>query len=53
MIKKQSVRRIFFVIFTLLASNLFSQNLSFEKKIRIPLWADMDAYPGLDRKSVV
>lgn len=51
MIKKQSVRRIFFVIFTLLASNLFSQNLSFEKKIRIPLWADMDAYPGLKEVS--
>lgn len=34
-------------IILLLATNLFSQHLDFQKNIRIPIWAELDAYPEL------
>ncbi len=30
-----------------LGQNLAAQEVSFQRKIRIPLWAELDAYPGL------
>lgn len=34
-------------ILFLVTSFIFSQELSYEKKIRFPIWAQVDAYPGL------
>ena len=31
----------------LLAQNAAAQEVSFQRKIRLPLWAELDAYPGL------
>ncbi len=43
--KKNSFFLLFSLIFTF---SLFSQTPSVIKKIRIPLWAELDAYPGLE-----
>ena len=32
---------------------LFSQTLDFSERIRIPLWAELDAYPGLEKETDV
>lgn len=41
------LRQVFCIFFIFFASLLFSQSPSFVQKIRIPLWAELDAYPGL------
>ena len=42
-------KRISLILFALIffANNIYSQHEDFQKKIRIPLWAELDAYPGL------
>lgn len=41
--KRLAIKFIFLVCFTM----IFAQEVSFQKKIRLPLWAELDAYPGL------
>ena len=33
----------------LTAPNAAAQEVSFQRKIRLPLWAQLDAYPGLEK----
>lgn len=42
-------KRISLILFALIffTNNIYSQHEDFQKKIRIPLWAELDAYPGL------
>ncbi|MBQ6029096.1 MAG: hypothetical protein IJL24_06170 [Treponema sp.] len=37
----------FFVFLLIAIGQLYPQELSFQRKIRLPLWAELDAYPGL------
>ena len=37
-----------FIISILFINNVFSQHEDFQKRIRIPLWAELDAYPELE-----
>ena len=39
------------LLFGLYCANCFAQLPSFTEKIRIPLWAEIDAYPGLEEAS--
>lgn len=41
--KRLAINCIFLVFF----GTIFAQEVSFQKKIRLPLWAELDAYPGL------
>ncbi len=41
--KRLAIKFIFLVFF----GTLFAQEVSFQRKIRLPLWAELDAYPGL------
>lgn len=40
-------KQMFCIFFILMILPLFSQSPSFVQKIRFPLWAELDAYPGL------
>ena len=42
--EKRLAVKFFLLVF---CGTLFAQEVSFQKKIRLPLWADLDAYPGL------
>ena len=44
----RKLRLIFPAIFALQISSLPSQEVSFEKNIRIALWASTEAFPGID-----
>ena len=41
--KRLAIKFIFLVFF----GTIFAQEVSFQRKIRLPLWAELDAYPGL------
>lgn len=38
------------ILFSVSASMIFAQHVSFRNKIRIKLWAPLDAYPGLEEQ---
>lgn len=39
----------FFVFLLIAIGQLYPQEVSFQRKIRLPLWAQLDAYPGLEK----
>lgn len=51
--EKHVLKRIFFVILFLFINSAFSESLYNEEKVRISLWAQLDAYPGLENSSAL
>lgn len=43
------VKLLFFLSVVILNVSLSAQEVSFQQKIRLPLWAELDAYPGLNQ----
>ena len=39
----------FFAFLFIAIAQLYPQEVSFQRKIRLPLWAQLDAYPGLEK----
>ncbi len=39
----------FFAFLFIAIAQLYPQEISFQRKIRLPLWAQLDAYPGLEK----
>jgi len=48
----QKIKRVLFIIFTVFAtSHIFAQTPSIIQNIRVPLWAELDAFPGMEHMS--
>lgn len=46
----QTLKKVFIIISLIFSVNLFAQTPSVVKNIRIPLWAELDAFPGSDQQ---